>query len=294
MRKLIVLTFFFVSLIVHSQQLNCTVTVNAQKMTNPNQQVFKSLQTALTDFVNKTDWTGQVMNQNEKINCSIYITLLSGSTDDFSGTIQVQSSRPIFDSSYTSPIFNFNDKDFNFRYTEFENLLYNPNAFDSNLVSVISFYCNLILGLDADSFAELSGTPQLEVAQNIANIAQQGGYKGWTQSEGNQNRYFLINDLLSPTYSDIRISSFKYNSALDVMSKDLKGAKEKIKAALLELNAIHAVRPNAFLTRVFFDAKSDEIVSLFSGGPSLPITDLVDSLNRVSPMNSSKWSTIKY
>ncbi|WP_310594704.1 DUF4835 family protein [Flavobacterium sp.] len=294
MRKIIIFLLFLVSSVVQSQQLNCTVTVNAQKMTNPNQQVYKTLQSALTDFVNKTDWTGQVMKQNEKINCSIYITLLSGGTDEFSGTIQVQSSRPVFDSTFSTPIFNFNDKDFNFRYTEFENLIYNPNSFDSNLVSVISFYCNVILGLDADSFAEQSGTPQLEVAQNIANIAQQGGYKGWTQSEENQNRYFLINDLLSPTYSEVRIASFNYNTALDGMSKDLKVAKEKIKLALLGLNKVHSLRPNAFLTRVFFDAKSDEIVSLFSGGPSLSITDLVDSLNRVSPMNSSKWSSIKY
>jgi hypothetical protein len=294
MRKIIIFLLFLVSSVVQSQQLNCTVTVNAQKMTNPNQQVYKTLQSALTDFVNKTDWTGQVMKQNEKINCSIYITLLSGGTDEFSGTIQVQSSRPVFDSTFSTPIFNFNDKDFNFRYTEFENLIYNPNSFDSNLVSVISFYCNVILGLDADSFAEQSGTPQLEVAQNIANIAQQGGYKGWTQSEGNQNRYFLINDLLSPTYSEVRIASFNYNTALDGMSKDLKVAKEKIKLALLGLNKVHSLRPNAFLTRVFFDAKSDEIVSLFSGGPSLSITDLVDSLNRVFPMNSSKWSSIKY
>ena len=294
MHKIIIFLLFLVSSVVQSQQLNCTVTVNAQKLTNPNQQVYKTLQSALTDFVNKTDWTGQVMKQNEKINCSIYITLLSGGTDEFSGTIQVQSSRPVFDSTFSTPIFNFNDKDFNFRYTEFENLIYNPNSFDSNLVSVISFYCNVILGLDADSFAEQSGTPQLEVAQNIANIAQQGGYKGWTQSEGNQNRYFLINDLLSPTYSEVRIASFNYNTALDGMSKDLKVAKEKIKLALLGLNKVHSLRPNAFLTRVFFDAKSDEIVSLFSGGPSLSITDLVDSLNRVSPMNSSKWSSIKY
>ena len=294
MRNLIVVFFFLIGITVHSQQLNCTVTVNSQQITNVNQQIFKTLQSSLTDFVNKTDWTGQVMKQNEKINCSIYINLTAGSSDQFSGSIQVQSSRPIFDSTYSSPIFNFNDKDFNFRYVEFENLIYNPNAFDSNLVAVIAYYCNIILGLDADSFVEQSGTPQLEVAQNIANMAQQGGYKCWTQSDGNQNRYFLINDLLSPTFSEVRTTSFNYNTALDSMSKDLKVAKEKIKLALLGLNKVHSIRPNAFLTRVFFDAKSDEIVSIFSGGPSLSITDLVDSLNRVSPMNSSKWSAIKY
>ena len=152
MYKIIIFLLFFTSSIVHSQQLNCTVTINSQQMPNPNQQVFKTLQSSLTDFVNKTDWTGQLLKQNERINCSIFITLLSGSADDFSGTIQIQSSRPVFDSSYSTPIFNFNDKDFSFKYNEFENLVYNPNSFDSNLVSILSFYSNIIIGLDADSF----------------------------------------------------------------------------------------------------------------------------------------------
>ena len=294
MRNLVVVFFLLIGITVNSQQLNCTITVNSQQITNVNQQIFKTLQSSLTDFVNKTDWTGQVMKQNEKINCSIYITLTSGSTDQFSGTIQVQSSRPIFNSSYSSPVFNFNDKDFNFRYVEFENLIYNPNAFDSNLVAVIAYYCHVILGLDADSFVENSGTPFLDAAQNIASMAQQSGYKGWSQSEGNQNRYFLISDLLSPTFKEIRSASYQYHSALDGMTADLKMAKEKVKSAVIGLKNVHSVRPNAFLTRVFFDAKSDEIVSIFSGGPSISITDLVDNLNRVSPMNSSKWSTIKY
>lgn len=294
MRKLIVFFSFFSSLIVNSQQLNCTVIVNSERIPNVNQQIFKTLQNSLSDFVNTTDWTGQVLNQNEKINCSIFINLATGSSDQFSGTIQVQSSRPIFDSSYASPIFNFNDQDFSFRYSEFENLIYNPNAFDSNLVAVIAFYCNVILGLDADSFAEQSGTPYFEAALNIVNLAQQSGYKGWNQSDGNQNRYFLVTDILSPTFSEVRTTIYNYSAALDGMTKEVKIAKEKIKLALLGLNKIHSIRPNAFLTRVFFDAKSDEILSIFSGGPSVPITDLVDCLNRVSPMNSSKWSSIKY
>ncbi len=294
MRKLIVFFSFFSSLIVNSQQLNCTVTVNSERITNINQQIFKTLETALSDFVNKTDWTGQVLNQNEKINCSIFINLASGSSDQFSGTIQVQSSRPIFDSSYASPIFNFNDQEFSFRYSEFENLIYNPNAFDSNLVAVIAYYCNVILGLDADSFVEQSGTPYFEAALNIVNLAQQSGYKGWSQSDGNQNRYFLVNDVLSPTFSEIRTTLYNYSIALDGMTRDPKTAKEKVKLALLGLTKVHSLRPNAFLTRVFFDAKSDEILSIFSGGPSVPITDLVDCLNRVSPTNSSKWISIKF
>jgi hypothetical protein len=182
-----------------AQQLNCTVTVNSQKLSNANQQVFKTLEASVSEFVNKTDWTGQTFKQNEKINCSMYITVLSNNSDQFTATILVQSSRPVFNSSYASPVLNYNDKDFSFRYTEFENLIFNPSSFDSNLVSVLAFYSNIILGMDADTFVLQSGNPNFEVAQNISNVAQQGGYKGWTQSDGNQNRYFLINDLLSPT-----------------------------------------------------------------------------------------------
>jgi len=252
------------------------------------------LETSLGEFINKTSWTNKVFKQNEKINCSMYITLSSNDSDQFSGTIQVQSSRLVYNSTYATPVFNFNDKDFNFRYTEFESLIFNPAEFESNLVSVVSFYAYIILGMDADTFVPMAGDSYFDIAQNISNVAQQSGYKGWSQSDGNQSRYFLINDLVSPTYSEVRQSSFMYHSGLDIMSNDLKVAKEKIKMSLLNLGKLNVVKPNAFLTRVFFDAKSDEIASIFSGGPSISITDLVDVLSRTSPLNSSKWALIKY
>lgn len=294
MSKLVTFLLFLFFGFAQAQQLNCTVTINTERLPNPNLQVYKTLQASLSEFINKTDWMGAVLKQNERINCSMYITLSSHNSDQFSGTIQVQSSRLIYNSTYSSPVFNFNDKDFNFRYTEFEPLLYNPTTFESNLVSVISFYSYMILGMDGDTFQFAGGNPYFETAQNIANIAQQGGSKGWTQSDGLQNRYFLINDMLAPVYSDLRQTTFLYYSGLDIMNQDLKEAKEKIKSSLMLIGKLNSVKPNAFLTRVFFDAKSDEIVSVFSGGPSITITDLVENLNRVSPLNSTKWSQIKY
>lgn len=294
MNKLIVFFLLLTAGFAHSQELNCTVTVNTDKLSNANQQVFKTLQTSLSEFVNQTNWTGQVFKQNEKINCSMYIIISSNNSDQFVATIQVQSSRVIYNSTYASPVFNFNDKDFSFRYTEFENLIFNPAEFESNLVSVVSFYSYMILGMDADSFMPMAGDSYFETAQNIANVAQQSGNKGWSQSDGNQSRYYLITDLVSPTYSEVRQSAFMYHSGLDMMSNDLKAAKEKIKLSLLNLGKLNAIKPNAFLTRVFFDAKSDEIASIFSGGPSISITDLVDVLNKTSPLNSSKWAMIKY
>lgn len=294
MRNILSLFFALFFGFSQAQELKCSVKVDAQQLSNASLTVFKTLETSLTDFINKTQWTTLAFKQNEKINCSMYITVSSYNSDQFVATIQVQSARPIHNSTYTSPIFNFNDKDFNFKYTEYEALNYNPTSFESNLTSVISFYCYVILGLDADSFVKNSGNTYLETAKNISDLAQQSGFKGWRQADGNQSRYFLVNDLLSPTFSEIRNTVFDYHRGLDVMNVDLKDGKEKIKKSILNLSKLNATRPNSFLSRVFFDAKSDEIVSLFSGGPSISITDLVDTLGKISPLNSSKWSSIKY
>ena len=295
MRNIYSLLLVFVFGIVQSQQLNCTVNVNADKAASTNKQIFKTLENSLTEFVNKTDWTGVTYKQEEKINCSMFITVTAYDSNQFTATIQVQSSRPIYNSTYSSPVLNFNDKDFSFRYTEFENLTFNPNNFDSNLISVIAFYSYVIIGMDGDTFSKLGGSKYLETAQDIANVAISGGYKGWSQSDGNQNRYFLINDMLSTTFSSFRDALYEYNfEGLDMMHKDLNIAKLKIKDAINTLAKINQTRPNAFLTRVFFDAKSDEIVSIYSAGPSMDLRDLIGSLNIISPLNSSKWAGIRY
>ena len=294
MTRIIVFFFFFTFGFANAQELNCTITVNTQKLSNANQQVFKTLQTALNEFVNKTQWSGKVYKQNEKINCSMDIVLSAYDSDRYTATITVLSSRLVYDSTYSTPVLNTNDKDFSFNYTEFQPLLFNPTEFESNLVSVISFYSYIILGMDADTFVPSGGNSFFETAQNISNVAQQSGYKGWSQSDGLTSRYFLANDLLSTVYEDLRQSSLQYHSGLDLMTQDLKAAKEKIKLALINIGKLNTVKPNAFLTRVFFDAKSDEIVSIFSGGPSITITDLVESLNKTSPLNSSIWAKIKY
>lgn len=294
MTKIIVFFLILTFGIAHSQELNCTVSLNTDRLTNANQQVFKTLETSLTEFINKTKWTEQDVKQNEKINCSMFLNISTYDSDKFTATIQVQSARLVYNSSYSTPVFNIKDKDFSFNYTQNQQLVFNPNQFESNLVSVVAFYCYIILGLDADTFTSQGGNPFLEIAQNISDVAQQSGNKGWNLSDGLTSRYFLAKDLLSPVYAALRESSLLYHSGLDIMTQDLKAAKEKIKLSLLNIGKLHSVKPNAFVTRVFFDAKSDEIVSVFSGGSSISISDLVDSLNKTSPLNASIWGGIKY
>lgn len=295
MRKLILLSALFFVALVNAQELNCTVTVNADQLGGTNQQVFKTMQKSLTDYINKTDWTGQGYKNNERINCSMFINVTSGAANAFTGTIQVSASRPVYNSTYSSPIMNFNDKEFSFEYNEFQNLTFNPTVFESNLISVVTFYCFMIIGMDADTFSPEGGTTFLETAQEVVNIAQTSGYKGWSGSDGNSNRFFLVNDMLSETYKPFREAMYKYHyEGMDAMAKDLKTGKEKVKDAIAKLAEVQSVRPNSLMMRVFFDAKSDEIVSIFSGGPKIPITDLVDNLNRFSPLNAAKWTGIKF
>lgn len=296
MRKLILFLLLSIVSFSNAQELNCTVTVNYDKVNNANGQIFKTLQTALNDFMNKTVWTEQSFDQKEKINCSMFIIIDTyDNNNNFTASIQVQASRPIFNSTYSSPIININDKEFIFRYIEFENLTFSPNSFDSNLMSVLAFYSYLIIGTDADTFSQNGGSQYFRMAQDIVNLAAPSGYKGWSQAERNQNRFFLINDILAPTFSAYRETLYSYHfEGLDEMHKDLKTSKETIKKAILNISGLYSVRPNAYLTRTFFDAKVDEIVSIFSGGPNVDITDMVDKLNKVSPTNSNKWSQVKF
>ncbi len=293
MRKILLFAFLCVNFVATAQELDCKVVVDYSKITNANNQIFKNLEVALNDFVNKTNWTDRKFQQNEKISCAMIIVLNEYNSNNFSASIQVQSSRPVYNSSYVSPVLNINDKDFNFKYIEFENINYNPNSFDSNLVSTLAFYANLIIGMDAETFVANSGTDYFNIAQNIVSVAAQSGYKGWSQSDGNQNRFFIINDILSPTFRPFRQTMTDYHTSLDGMTKDVKNAKLGVEKSIQDLGSIYSLRPNALVTRLFFDAKSDEIISIFSGGPAIPISELVNTLNKISPLNSAKWSQIK-
>lgn len=294
MRKIFSFLFVCLFAIAHSQELNCKVIVNYDKITNTNNQIFKSLETSLNEFVNKTVWTEKTFKPNERINCSMFITLNSYDSNNFEATIQVQSSRPVHNSSFTTPILNINDNDFNFQYVEFQNLFYSPNTYESNLISTIAFYSYIILGADAETFDLDSGTDFFQSAQQILNLAAPSGGAGWSQTSKTNNRYYLVNDFLSITFKPIRETMFQYHfNGLDKMSKDLKSAKEAILSSFNSLSGLHEVRPNSYLARIFFDAKADEIVSIFTAGPSVPLEGLVDELSKISPTNSTKWANIK-
>jgi hypothetical protein len=223
------------------------------------------------------------------------INITDYDTDRFQATLQVQASRPVFGSSYGSPTYNFNDKDFGFEYLEFQNFVYNPTQFESNLISVLSFHVYMILGLDADTFSPNGGDEYFQQAQTILNYSQQNNAKGWKLEDGRQTRFVLIDNILSPTFGDFRNTAYTYHrEGLDVMNTNPKEAKQTISKSIMSLQKINSIRPNSFLFRVFFDAKSDEIQQVFSGGPSVNVSDMVSVLSKIAPMHASKWRDIKF
>jgi len=295
MRKILLIFTLFISTNVFAQELNCSVVVNAQQTGNENVQVFKTLERQLNEFVNNTSWTSKSFKPQERINCSMVITIQSYNGDIFQGTLQIQSSRPVFNSSYSTPVYSFNDRDFTFQYLEFQNLVFNPTQFESNLVSVITFHIYMILGLDADTFQLNGGDEYFKQAQTILNYSQQENYKGWKLEDGNQTRFILIDNILSPTFEEFRSTMYNYHlKGLDVMSTDPKKGKNAISDGIQELNAMNLRRPNSFLMRVFFDAKAQEIEEIFSGGPSVDIADLVSILTKIAPTHAAKWRNISF
>lgn len=296
MRKLVLTLSLLFSVIVFAQELNCDLIVNAQQTGNENVQVFKTLENQLSEFVNNTRWTNRSFSTQERINCSMVINISDYNSDVFKGTIQVSSSRPVFNSAYSSPVYNFNDKDFTFRYLEYQNLIYSPTQFESNLVSVIAFHVYMILGMDADTFQSKGGEEYFEQARTIVGFSQQNSESGWDPPKGgDQTRSALIDNIMSPTYKEFRNVMYQYHlSGLDNMNSEAKKGKETISKALSELEVMNRRRPNSFILRVFFDAKADEIQEIFSDGPSVNISDLVTTLSRIAPMHSSKWRKISF
>lgn len=295
MRKILFFVVALVAVSLQAQELNCTVNINAAQTGQPNLQVFKTLENQLREFINNTKWTDKVYKNQERIDCNMTLTINQMDGEDFTGSLQIQASRPVYGSTYDSPIYNYFDRQVNFRYREFEPFNFNINSFDSNLMSVVAFHAYTIIGLDADSFQLNAGEPYFQTAKQITNTAASGKYAGWKAADGNQSRYRLNDALTSSVYQEFHDAMYIYHrKGLDVMQSNQKEAKEQIIAAIDKLKGINDRRPNSFVIRTFFDAKGDEIQSIFSGGPQVDIVKLVENLNRMAPTKRSNWEEIKY
>ncbi|QWX82547.1 DUF4835 family protein [Cellulophaga sp. HaHaR_3_176] len=297
MRKslLILLLVVIFPFCVSAQELNAIITINSDQVGQTNQQVFKTLERSLNDFVNKTKWTNRNYKENEKVNVRMFITVSEYQNDSFKASIQLQSSRPVFNTSYESPVFNYKDNQFDFNYTEFQPLVYSENVFESNLVSVIAYYAYIMLGIDADTFELNGGTDFYRKAQNIVTQAQGTSAAGWSQNSSDRTRFELVDNLLSNTFKEYRVTMYNYHrKGLDILADNNSTGKQVISGSMRLIETLVKRRPNAFLVQTFFDAKSEEIQNVFSDGPKVDIVQLKETLNRIAPFYSSTWSEIQY
>jgi len=295
MKRLFLLAF----LILHvsasfAQELNCTVQIQSPQLSDVEKRLFETLRTSITEFLNNTRWTNDIFRTDERIECSMVIIVNEKlSVDEFKGTIQVQSRRPVFKTSYNSLMINYLDQDFSFKYTEFQPLEFNENAYISNLTSVLAYYAFIIIGLDYDSFSSEGGTPYYQKAQQVVNNAQGSGERGWRAFESQRNRYWLAENLANPNFKNLRLCLYQYHRlGLDVMSTDLEKGRSVCFDALDLLNKVHQISPLSFLMQQFFVAKSDEVVSMFSNAPADQKAKLVPTLTRVDPANNVKYIKI--
>lgn len=289
---LIVLIFSFYS--ASAQELNAQVIVNSDLVNQTNQQIFKTLERSLNEFLNTQVWTNQEFLSQEKITCSFVFNLSNYNNDQFEATLQVQSQRPVFDTNYDTPILNFLDRDIVFSYQEFQPLFFNQSSFESNLVSLLSFYAYVIIGLDADTFQENGGSEFYERALEVVNLAQVTSRKGWKASDGTKNRFWLIDNLRSNTFKEYRQALYNYHrGGLDQLTASPIEAKQAVMEAIKALEPLFLRRPNAFLLQLFFDAKVEEIVNIFKEGPKVDFKETEAVLKKIAPFFGSRWKQIK-
>lgn len=287
---LFVLFFAFTPLF--SQELRCEVEILAPTLKNDpeNTQVLEQLKKSVLNFMNNTKWTNEVFKEHEKIETSLLITINERSGNSFTAKIQVSSRRPIFNTNYTSTIVNTLDGDFNFTFQLNAPILFTQGSYTNNLSSVLAFYAYYVIGMDYDTYALEGGTKYLLKAQEIANLAQSSGQPGWSSSESVNNRYWIIENILNVQFKGMRKCSYEYHRmGLDMAFDDAKKGVDNLTQSLSYLEQVHANKPGSVNMRLFFVAKVNEILNVYSEASNLNKQTAFNIVRRLDPSNIQKY-----
>jgi len=281
-----------------AQELRCNVQVMSSKIEGTNKKVYETLQKAIYEFMNNRVWTNHTYTAEERIECSILINITSQlSADEFSGTMQIQSRRPVFNTSLNTTMLNYMDNNISFRYVEFEPLNFSETSFTSNITSLLAYYAYMIIGLDYDSFSNEGGTEYFKKAENIVTNAQSATDKGWKafDSKNNKNRYWLVKNVLDEKYSPVREFYYRYHrQGLDVMSSKVDAGRTTIAESLELLQTVFRNKPDVYLNylQIVFDSKSDEFVNIFSESFPEEKNRISTLLREIDPSNTSKYEKL--
>lgn len=298
--KLYFVTLFFLLSIftVKAQELNCQVTIITDarlEVTSVEKEIFEQLKQTIYDMMNTTQWTKEKFKVEERINCNIQLQIKSiPSSGTYQGSMQVQYSRPAFNSSYNTTVFNFQDDDILFAYSRNAVLIYAPNQFRDNLTSILAFYAYFIIGMDYDTFSLKGGTPYFNEAQQIVSNAQSSGAPGWKSSEaGKRNRFYLVDNILHQLFEPLRECNYEYHrKGIDMLYDDKVKGRKAIYDALNKLNKVVTTRPNSLNLINFVQAKTVELKNLYADAEVKEKTEVVNLLKRLDPTNASKYQEI--
>lgn len=277
-----------------AQELNCQVTVDFSQVQGTNTSVFKTLENAIADYVNTRKWSNAQFSPIEKIDCKLFFTIKTYEEPKMTGDLQVQLSRPVYNSSYTTTLLNFKDNKIEFEYQEGEPLIFSENSMESNLTAIINFYVYLMLGMDFDSFSPKGGEQFYQLARNVVQMAQSSGESGWKAFEDNRNRNAVLSTFTEPATSRLRDLLYDYHrTGLDEMSLSPDKGRAKITATLDYVKEVYETQPMAVGVSMFKDAKLDELVNLYTKAPEEERKRVYELLYSIYPTETQRLDMIK-
>jgi hypothetical protein len=281
-----------------SQELNCQVTIVADaklELTTVDQDIIAQLKQTITDMMNNTQWSKDKFKVEERINCVLQLQIKEKpSTGTYSGSLQVQSTRPVFNSSYNTTVINYLDENVAFSFSRNALLVYAPNQYRDNLTSILAFYAYYIIGMDYDSFSLKGGTPYFNEAQQIVSLAQSSGASGWKSNESSKrNRFWLVDNVLHQLFEPLRECNYQYHrKGVDKLYEDKVAGRKQMFDALAKLNTVTQARPNSINLINFVQAKRTEIKEISEDAEQKDKTDIVNLMKKIDPSNASKYEEI--
>ncbi len=278
----------------YGQELNCAVEVNAQKIEGGSKSVFQSLQEAMTEYMNETKFSNATFSNMEKIDCRMFLTVGEYTDDRITGDLQVQLSRPVYNSTYTTTIFNFKDNRISFEYREGEPLIFNETTIENNLTAILNYYAYLFLALDFDTFSPLGGQPYFEKASSVLQAAQSLGEIGWKAFEDPKNRSGVLTSYTNPSTSGIRNLLYDYHrKGLDEMVTSPDKGRASITESLKAISDIYNADPMSAALSIFRDSKLDELVNIYSEAPQSEREAVYKLLQPIYPSETERLDKIR-
>lgn len=295
---LVVICWLLATGVISAQEINCTVTINSEQIEGSNKQIYETLKSSIEEYMNQNRWTNMTYAEHEKIECSMLIVVKEVADNLYKCEMTLQSRRPVYGTTYTTPLLNFKDNNFTFTYQEYDRIEWQQNTFTTNLTAMLAYYCYLIIGHDQDSFQRLGGTPYFQQCEEIVNTCQSASMdnteqRGWLAFDSNRNRYALINNLLDEAFKKYRNFYYEYHRmGLDEMSGNVTNGRARIAEGLPVLKEAYRARPATYVINTFLDAKADELVDIFSKGTEKEKRTVYEMLMDIDPTRQNTYERI--